>query len=152
MAAMTDMNWRTYGGVAVAAMLVLAPPAVTAQRSTALAHRIGGEGASSVDLTHTTIVTRSTPSVTERTAVRVLVEEREKRTGVRLPVASQWPAETEPVVAMGPLAPAPAVFRAPEHYSARSRVAGSAPAARRAGSHVAISPMTTIVATGIANA
>ena len=146
------MNWRTYRGVALAAVVVLAPPGARALQETAPAHRSLGEGGSLLDITRATIVTPATLTVPERTAVRVLVEEREKRTGVRLPVASHWPAETEPVVAMGPLAPAPAVFRAPEHYSARSRVAGSAPAARRAGSQVAISPMTTIVATGIANA
>jgi len=59
-----------------------------------------------VDLTRATIVTPSALSVQERTAVRVLVEEVEKRTGIRLPVAAQWPAGTVPAIAVGPLATA----------------------------------------------
>lgn len=57
-----------------------------------------------VDLTHAAIVTPATLSVQERTAIRVLVEEIEKRTNVRLPVSSQWPAETVAAIAVGPLA------------------------------------------------
>jgi hypothetical protein len=57
-----------------------------------------------VDLTHSTIVTPTSLSVVERTAIRVLVEEVEKRTTLRLPVATQWPADSVPVIAVGPLA------------------------------------------------
>lgn len=59
-----------------------------------------------VDLTRATIVTPAALSVLERTAVRVLVEEVEKRTTLRLPVATEWPADTVPVIAVGPLATA----------------------------------------------
>lgn len=55
-----------------------------------------------LDLTHATIVTPGSLSLQQRTAVRVLVEEIEKRTAVRLPVASQWPADGVAVVAVGP--------------------------------------------------
>ena len=57
-----------------------------------------------VDLTRATIVTPAALSVLERTSVRVLVEEVEKRTTLRLQVAPQWPADTVPVIAVGPLA------------------------------------------------
>jgi len=56
-----------------------------------------------IDLARATVVTPSTLNVQERTAVRVLVEEVEKRTTVRLPVSDRWPAETVPVIAVGPL-------------------------------------------------
>ena len=131
------MDWRTYGGPVLAAMLVLIPPAVIAQRP-ALAHRSLGEGGPSVDLTHATIVMPPTMTVPERTAVRVLVEEIEKRTGVRLPAATEWPAETEPVIAIGPLARAagwaaaglrnapPAITPGPEGYRIIVSAAGRA--------------------------
>ena len=92
------MNWQKYSRVVLAAMLVLVTPALRAQRPPA--------DSSSVDLTHATIVTPSTLTVPEKTAVRVLVEEIDKRTTVRLPVASRWPADTTPVIAIGPLATA----------------------------------------------
>ena len=59
-----------------------------------------------VDVTRATIVTPSNLSVQERTAVRVLVEEVAKRTNVRMPIATQWPAATVPAIAVGPLATA----------------------------------------------
>ena len=61
-----------------------------------------------VDVTRATIVTPPNLSVQERTAVRVLVEEVAKRTNVRMPVATQWPAATVPAIAVGPLATASA--------------------------------------------
>ncbi len=61
-----------------------------------------------VELAGATIVTPAAMTVQERTAVRVLVEEIEKRTTVRLPVASQWPADTAAVIAVGPVATAAA--------------------------------------------
>jgi hypothetical protein len=64
------------------------------------------EDASLVDVTRATIVTPPSLSVQERTAVRVLVEEVAKRTTVRLPVVTQWPAATVPAIAVGPLATA----------------------------------------------
>ena len=100
------MNRRTYRGLALAAVFVFATPPVIAQRATVPAHRSLGEGGSLVDLTRATIVTPSTLAVPERTAVRVLVEEIERRTTVRLPVASQWPTGTVPVIGIGPLATA----------------------------------------------
>jgi hypothetical protein len=59
-----------------------------------------------VDLTRARVVAPETSSVQERTAVRVLVEEVEKRTTVRLPVAARWPADGVPVIAVGPFATA----------------------------------------------
>jgi len=59
-----------------------------------------------IDLKGATIVTPTNLNVQERTAVRVLVEEVGKRTNVRLPVATTWPAESVPVIAVGPLATA----------------------------------------------
>jgi hypothetical protein len=61
-----------------------------------------------VDLSHATVVTPATLGLQERTAVRVLIEEIEKRTNIRLPVSSQWPSETTPAIAVGPLAGSPA--------------------------------------------
>src|SRR5262245_10033921 len=87
------MNWRNYSGLFLAVVAALMPPTAGAQRGT-------------LDLARATIVTPSTMTITERTAVRVLVEEIEKRTTVRLSVASQWPADTVPVIAIGPLATA----------------------------------------------
>ncbi len=57
-----------------------------------------------LDLTRAAIVTPGTMSIQERTAVRVLVEEVEKRTNVRLPVSAKWPAEEVAAIAVGPLA------------------------------------------------
>jgi hypothetical protein len=54
-----------------------------------------------VPLKGATIVTARDLSVQERTAVRVLVEEVEKRTAVRLPVATAWPGGDAPVIAVG---------------------------------------------------
>jgi len=90
------MNWETYCGLALSAVLVAAPPSVKAQRP--------GTDSSLIDLTRATIVTPSKLTVPERTAVRVLVEEIEKRTTVRLPVTSQWPTDTVPVIGIGPMA------------------------------------------------
>ena len=59
-----------------------------------------------VDITRATIVTPPGLNVQERTAVRVLVEEVAKRTNVRLPVSTGWPAETVPAIAVGPIATA----------------------------------------------
>src|SRR5687767_9851508 len=59
-----------------------------------------------VDITQATVVTPATLSPQERTAVRVLVEEVAKRTNVRLPVVTQWPAGTVPAIAVGPAATA----------------------------------------------
>ena len=59
-----------------------------------------------IDVTRATIVTPAA-SLQERTAVRTLVEEVE-RTGVRLRVASEWPADSVPVIAVGPIATASA--------------------------------------------
>ena len=61
-----------------------------------------------LDLTRATVVTPSGLSLQERTAVRVLVEEVAKRTNIRLPVSTQWPADAVPVIAVGPIDTAPA--------------------------------------------
>ncbi len=100
------MNWRSYGRVFLVTVVVLASPGARAQRGIEPAHRSLGEGGSLVDLTRATIVTPATLAVPERTAVRVLVEEIARRTTVRLPVATQWPADAVPVIAIGPIATA----------------------------------------------
>ena len=96
------MHCRKYRGLWLAAIIVLTLPAARAQRPEVPA----GADASLIDLARATIVTPSTLAVPERTAVRVLVEEIEKRTTVRLTVASQWPADGVPVIAIGPIATA----------------------------------------------
>jgi hypothetical protein len=57
--------------------------------------------AASIDLRRAVIVTPATTAKAERTAVRVLIEEVEKRSLVRLPVSSTWPGATVPVIAVG---------------------------------------------------
>ena len=47
------------------------------------------------------VVTAADLSKQERTAVRVLVEEVEKRTTTRLPIVTTWPAADVPVIAVG---------------------------------------------------
>ena len=54
-----------------------------------------------IDLRRAVIVTPATTAKAERTAVRVLIEEVEKRSLVRLPVSSTWPDATIPVIAVG---------------------------------------------------
>lgn len=66
----------------------------------------GSIGPGVIDVTRAAIVTPAAGGLQERTAVRTLVEEIEKRTGVRLPVASEWPADSVPVLAVGPIATA----------------------------------------------
>lgn len=61
-----------------------------------------------LDFSRATIVAPSTSDVVERTAIRVLVEEVQKRTAVRLPVSAEWPANSVPVIAVGPHANSPA--------------------------------------------
>ena len=68
----------------------------------------GRNDPSLVDLTRATVVTPAGMSLQERTAVRVLVEEVAKRTNIRLPVSTQWPADSVPVIAVGPIDTAPA--------------------------------------------
>ncbi|MEO6237001.1 MAG: hypothetical protein ABIQ52_08375, partial [Vicinamibacterales bacterium] len=77
-----------------------------------------------VDLAGATIVSPSGLSVQERTAVRVLVEEVEKRTGIRLPVAAQWPAGAVPAIAVGPLATASSWAGAGLHAATAAAVPG----------------------------
>lgn len=57
-----------------------------------------------IDVTRATVVTPARLNVQERTAVRVLVEEVERRTTVRMPVVTEWPADSVAVIAVGPLA------------------------------------------------
>ena len=74
-------------------------PAAPAQASTTRA-----TGPESLDLTAAVVVTPASPGVQERTAIRMLIEEMEKRTNLRLTVSTEWPAQTVPVIAVGPLA------------------------------------------------
>ena len=59
------------------------------------------EPAPPVSLVRATIVTSQDLSLQEQTAVRVLVEEVERRTAIRLPVATAWPQGEVPVIAVG---------------------------------------------------
>jgi hypothetical protein len=86
-----------------------------------------------IDLTNAAIVTPPQPNVQERTAVRVLVEEVARRTNIRLTVATTWPSESRPVIAVGPLA------TAPQWASAALRNAGTAVAPGREGFRLAVS-------------
>src|SRR5947209_6272051 len=76
---------RSYGGVIPTAAISLlagmaAPRAAIAE--------------SGLDLTHATLVVRSASSapLVERTAATVLIEEIERRTGVKLTAKTSWPA------------------------------------------------------------
>ena len=88
----------------VSLLLVAAAVATRAQQPTA--SPAAAADTSLVDFTAATIVSPANLAGPERTAVRVLVEEIAKRTGVRLPVANEWPAPGSPVIAIGPLASA----------------------------------------------
>ncbi len=85
------------------ALIWAASGAPTAASQQAAAPRPATEP-SWVDLTRAAIVVPGNLTIQERTAVRVLVEEIEKRTSVHLPVSAQWPAENIPAIAVGPLA------------------------------------------------
>ena len=85
-----------------------------------------------IDLTGATVITPANLNLQERTAVRVLVEEIAKRTNLRLTVATSWPAESVPVIAVGPLA------TAPQWASAALRNAGAAAAPGREGFRLAV--------------
>jgi hypothetical protein len=58
--------------------------------------------AAPLDLSKAVVVSPPTLSGPEKKAITVLVEEVEKRTQVRLPTVSVWPAESTPVIAVGP--------------------------------------------------
>ena len=90
-----------------------------------------------VDLTRAAVVAPAGLNLPERTAVRVLVEEIAKRTNIRLPVSAQWPADTVPVIAVGPIssaaswagaglrgAPSPAATPGREGYRVAVNAAG----------------------------
>jgi hypothetical protein len=113
--------------LAVCAMCHIEPGAsqATADRQT--------KTPSLIDLTNAAIVTPPQPNVQERTAVRVLVEEVARRTNIRLTVATTWPSESRPVIAVGPLA------TAPQWASAALRNAGTAVAPGREGFRLAVS-------------
>lgn len=96
---------RRAASMLVALLLgALASAHPVAQRSRSVATAPAADDPSLVDISRATIVTPATLTVQERTAVRVLVEEVAKRTTVRLPVATGWPAGTVPAIAVGPLA------------------------------------------------
>jgi len=62
----------------------------------------GLSAAAPLDLSKAVVVSPPTLSGPEKKAIQVLIEEVEKRTQVRLPTASVWPAESTPVIAVGP--------------------------------------------------
>jgi hypothetical protein len=59
-----------------------------------------------IDLSRAVVVTPKNQSLQERTAVRMLVEEVEKRTRLRLAVTTAWPNDGTPAIGVGPLATA----------------------------------------------
>ncbi|MEX2285762.1 MAG: alpha/beta fold hydrolase [Planctomycetaceae bacterium] len=69
-------------------------------------------GAFYLDLSQAVVVTLPDAAGPEHEAVRMLVEEVEKRTQIRLKTASAWPAEPVPVIAVG-LDTAPAALTGP---------------------------------------
>src|SRR3954471_6360234 len=90
----------------LAVMLAVATGTRSASAVAGHATLAGALDAPFADLARATIVTPATQTVPERTAVRVLVEEIEKRTAIRLPVSTTWPSDAIPVIAVGPLATA----------------------------------------------
>jgi hypothetical protein len=93
------------GSAVLLAALTATVPAAHQQRGTAPPK---AADSTFVELATAVIVTPATLNLQERTAIRVLVEEVEKRTAIRLPVSARWPAETLPVIAVGPLSTASA--------------------------------------------
>jgi hypothetical protein len=91
------------------------------------------DASSLIELKGAAIVTPVSLNLQERTAVRVLVEEVAKRTNLRLAVATTWPAESVPAIAVGPLA------TAPQWASSALRNAGTAAAPGREGFRLAVS-------------
>ncbi len=63
--------------------------------------------AATIALDRAAVVTATDLSRQERTAVRVMVEEVERRTAIRLAVATTWPAADVPVIAVGTWSTAP---------------------------------------------
>ncbi|MEN3337877.1 MAG: hypothetical protein V7647_1553 [Acidobacteriota bacterium] len=100
---MPTIPGRCVVGLATATLLL----AAAASTQPAAGQQRGGSSSSGeaplADLARAAIVTPPVLNMLERTAVRVLVEEIEKRTTIRLPVASQWPGDTVPAIAVGVL-------------------------------------------------
>jgi hypothetical protein len=94
--------------VAILRASAAATSPIELQQPAALPASSSSADPSLIDLTQATVVTPPSPSVQERRAVRVLVEEVARRTSIRLAVASAWPADTVPAIAVGPLATASA--------------------------------------------
>jgi hypothetical protein len=132
--AMRFLSARRAAALAIATVMRVAPAAEpSAQRMPAPA-AVAEDPASLVDITRATIVTPANLSLPERTAVRVLVEEVARRTTVRMPVATQWPAASVPAIAVGPLA------TASTWAGAGLRGAASAATPGREGYRVALNP------------
>src|SRR5437867_4077701 len=62
---------------------------------------ISGEAVPTLNLSTAVVVAPGSLSPQERKAAQMLVEEVEKRTGIRWRVSQSWPAEKVPVVAVG---------------------------------------------------
>ena len=100
---------RPRRAVCLLAAVLLCVPCAAGRGTAAAPQARSSAGAADpplVDLTRAVIVTPTALGVPERTAVRMLVEEVERRTTVRLTVATQWPGDTVPAIAVGPLATA----------------------------------------------
>ena len=100
-----SLNWCCPSRLILAVLLWLAnttDPAAMRGQQTSAAGNV--ESPSLLELARATVVAPATLNLQERSAVRVLVEEVAKRTNVRLPVASQWPADGIPAIAVGPIA------------------------------------------------
>jgi len=80
------------------------PSAAAAQRSsssTASSKPGAADAEEMIDLTNASVVFPSGATARERKAVQILVEEVQKRTGVRLPHGAEWPAGGRPTIAIG---------------------------------------------------
>jgi len=62
----------------------------------------GAAGAAMLDVTHAVVVAPSALSATEQRAATMLIEEVEKRTGVRWERSQAWPEAPATVIALGP--------------------------------------------------
>ncbi len=116
---------------AVLLLCVLAAEGLSAAQRVPATAPPAGPDAASIDLTRATIVTPEKLTLQEQTAVRVLVEEVEKRTTIRLPVATSWPGDAVPVIAVGPLGTA-------RRWAAAARAASAGPAPGAEGYRIAI--------------
>jgi len=95
-------------------------------RALALAVCLGGAmSAHALDLRNAVVVSAPEASARQKQALTMLVEEAEKRTGIRWPQMTAWPASNVPVIAVG-LKSALREFTGPQAEGLQSPPAGNA--------------------------